>query len=139
MNSQSTRMFYGSAPLFLVTDIVRSVDYYCDVLGFDRPHLWGDPVFFAMPKREEIIIMLQQRGELEIRNNLGLWDAYFWVRDAASLFKSMQEKGALVVYEPEFRSAYGCYEFAIEDPDGYRLAFGQEYEGDVFFELNPVH
>jgi len=132
-------MFYGSAPLFLVTDILTSVDYYCNVLGFERPHLWGDPVFFAMPKREDIIIMLQQRGELEIRNNLGMWDAYFWVRDASSLFESMRDNGAMIAYEPEFRSSYGCYEFAVEDIDGYRLAFGQEYEGDPFFELNPIN
>jgi uncharacterized glyoxalase superfamily protein PhnB len=33
-------MFYSSVPLFLVTNIHTSVDYYCDVLGFEHPHLY---------------------------------------------------------------------------------------------------
>ncbi len=130
--------FYGSAPLFLVTDLLKSVDYYVEVLGFDKPPLWGEPPFFAMPKRENIIIMLQVAGEKGLRHNEGLWDAYFWVRNALQLFDSFKTKGAIIAYEPELRSAYGNFEFAIQDPDGYTLAFGQEVEGDPFFELNPL-
>lgn len=133
-----TKTFYGSAPVFLVTDVQQSVEYYCNVLGFNRPDLWGDPVFFAMPKREHIIIMLQQRGELEVRHNQGLWDAYFWIKDANKLFQEFETNGAIIAYKPELRASYGCYEFAIKDPDGYLLAFGQEYEGKPFFELNPI-
>lgn len=131
-------MFYGSAPVFMVTDVLQSVDYYCEVLGFERPALWGEPVVFAMPKRENIIIILQNRGKMEVSNNSGLWDAYFWVKDADQLFQDFKERGATVAYEPVLRDSYGCFEFAVKDPDGYTLAFGQEYENEPFFEQNPL-
>lgn len=130
-------MFYGSAPVFFVSDIHRSVDYYCDVLGFERPYLWGDPPFFAMPKREGIIIMLEQVSSGS-RNNLGSWDAYFWVRDAGNLFREFKKKGAEVLYPPELKKEYGCYEFAVKDPDDHILAFGQEVDKHPFFETNPI-
>lgn len=132
------KMFYGSAPMFLVPDVRKSVDYYCDVLGFDRPLMWGEPIFFAMPKRENIIIMLHSKGDIKSRNNQGFWDAYFWVKDAKSLFEEFKGKGANIVYEPELRESYGCLEFAIKDIDNNVLAFGQEYEGVPFFELNKL-
>lgn len=132
------KMFYGSAPLFLVEDLSRSVNYYCEVLGFNRPHLWGEPPFFAMPKREEMIIMLQMAGKKGVRNNDGLWDAYFWIRDAQLLFEEFRAKGATIAYEPEIRSSYGNFEFAVNDPDGYTLAFAQEFTADAFFQQNPL-
>ena len=132
-------MFYGSAPLFLIADIHKSVDYYCDVLGFERPYIWGDPPFFAMPKREDIIIMLQEDSEKGVRTNQGAWDAYFWVKDAGTLFQEFKTNGVQVHYPPEVKEAYGCYEFAIKDPDGYILAFGQEIDKHPFFESNPLN
>ena len=132
------KLILGSAPLFLVSDLLLSVDYYCDVLGFSRPFLWGDPPGFAMPKRDDLIVMLQQAADKGVRNNGGMWDAYFWVQDARHLFESFRAKGAIVAYEPEERPSYGNLEFAIKDPDGYLLAFGQEYTTDTFFGSHPL-
>lgn len=132
-------MFYGSAPLFLVSNLHKSVDYYCDVLGFERPHIWGDPPFFAMPRREDFIVMLQEEENKGVRNNLGAWDAYFWVKDAGKLFKEFEANGVSVLYPPELKEAYGCYEFAIKDPDDYILAFGQEVDLHPFYETNPLN
>lgn len=128
------KQFYGSAPLFRVNHIQRAVDYYVEVLGFERPHLWGEPPFFAMPKREGIIVMLQEHQD-GTRTNEGVWDAYFWVADAGSLFKKFKNNGARIHYPPEHKEAYGCYEFAIKDPDNYILAFGQETDKNPFFEV----
>jgi uncharacterized glyoxalase superfamily protein PhnB len=123
----------GSAPLFFVSDIRRSVDYYCNVLGFFNTGFWGDPPFFSMPRRDNMIVMLQETGNKKINNNEKSWDAYFWTKDADALFKEFSDKGVIVEYPPEHKEAYGCYEFAIKDPDGYTLAFGQE-EGTSQFE-----
>lgn len=120
------KQLLGSAPLFLVSDLSRSLDYYCDVLGFNRPRLWGDPPFFAMPDYDGKIIMLQKAGARGVLNNQGSWDAYFWVRDAQLLFDRFRSNGAIVAYEPELRESYGNLEFAVKDPDGYLLAFGQQ-------------
>lgn len=47
------------------------------------------------------------------------------MRDADALFAEFEPKGALVVHKPVFRPYYGNQEFAIRDPDGYIIGFGQ--------------
>jgi len=131
-----TNKLLGSAPLFFVSDIHKSVDYYCDVLGFKNTGLWGHPPFFSMPRRDNMIVMLQETESQRINNNEKSWDAYFWIEDADALFKEFTDNGVIVEYPPEHKEAYGCYEFAIKDPDGYTLAFGQE-EGSSQFEETP--
>ena len=120
-----------TAPLFLVKDLHASVDYYHDALGFDRPKLWGEPPNFAMPARDGFIVMLRQAAaDMTILPNgsqQGCWDAYVWIRDADELFAEMKGNGAIVEYEPCIREHYDMKEFAVRDPDGYILAFGQDH------------
>lgn len=125
------KMLIRHSPLFLVTELQRSLDFYCDVLGFERPRLWGEPPSFAMPCRDGLTIMLQQQAEGKVHHNPGAWDAYFWIGDVWTLFREFESKGAEVAYSPELRKTYGCYEFALRDPDGYLLAFGQELDEEA--------
>lgn len=116
----------GSAPYFIVSDLERSLDYYCDVLGFTRPRLWGEPPCFAMPSRDGFILMLSQTEASPQPNAVhdGAWDAYFWITDADALFQEFTARGAHVAYEICVQE-YDIKEFAIKDPDGHILAFGQ--------------
>jgi hypothetical protein len=41
----------------------------------------------------------------------------------------MKAKGAMIEYAPCIQENYGMKEFAVRDPDGYILAFGQNWEG----------
>jgi len=34
--------FRATGPHFIVSDLVASVDYYHQALGFDKPRLWGE-------------------------------------------------------------------------------------------------
>ena len=80
MPSASAPDLIGSAPYFVVSDLAASLDYYCDVLGFNRPPLWGEPPTFAMPDRDGFIFMLKQvEDSSNIQPNRtrdGYWDAY---------------------------------------------------------------
>lgn len=124
----------GTAPHFLVKDVVSSVRYYHEVLGFDNPRLWGDPPEFAMPKRDGFIFMLHQVDDPEaVRTNGQLaggdyWDAYIWIRDADALFAEFTDRGAIVQHEPVIRELYDMKEFAIRDPDDHIIAFGQHHQ-----------
>ena len=48
----------ASAPHFFVTDLMKSLDFYVDVLDFEKPRLWGEPPNFAMPRKDGYIVML---------------------------------------------------------------------------------
>ncbi|MEM7368938.1 MAG: glyoxalase superfamily protein [Bacteroidota bacterium] len=133
------KMFYGSAPVLYVKDLRASVDYYCDVLGFECPVLWGNPPSFAMPKREDMIVMLSRMDDhARIQPRKDIWDVYFWVRDAKELYEVFVENGAKVWQEPVVKEQYGNLEFILEDPDGYLLGFAQELTSDAFFEFTPT-
>ena len=129
--SDNTKQFIGSAPYFLVTDLQKSVDYYCNCLGCDRPQLWGNPPEFAMPSRDGYTFMLKQAKDAsEVSPNAkknAYWDAYVWINDADALFAEYQKNGAKIHYEICIQHDYDMKEFAIEDPDGYVIAFGQNH------------
>ena len=128
-----SKQLIGTAPYFVVRDLLKSVDYYHEALGFERPKLWGDPPEFAMPKRDGFIFMLKQADDGQTittnRDQNGYWDAYVWVTDVEGLFGEFRENGAEIDYEPKVMSDYDMVEFAIKDPDGYVIAFGQHHEG----------
>jgi uncharacterized glyoxalase superfamily protein PhnB len=128
--TSSNARLIGSAPYFMVRDLARALDYYCDVLGFARPPLFGNPPTFAMPKRDGFIVMLYQtESEAPVYTNKsqgGAWDAYFWVSDADGLYEEFRAKGAQIEYEPCVQE-YEIKEFAVRDTDGHVLAFGQHW------------
>jgi len=123
----------GTAPYFFVSDINIAIKYYHEILGFSKPGLWGEPPSFAMPSRDNFIIMLKQiENSEQIYPNSRVeesWDAYFWISDADDLFLEFKEKGAIIAYEPCIQELYGIKEFAVKDPDGHIIAFGENVEG----------
>ncbi len=134
MSSENAPTLIGSSPYFFIRDLAASLDYYCDVLGFRRPHLWGEPPTFAMPDRDGFIFMLKQVEDVSTitpnETRGGLWDAYVWVRNLRALFAEFEANGAEFAYELTHQHEYDNLEFAIRDPDGYVIAFGQDVEDE---------
>ena len=122
----------SSASVFLVRDVTRSAPFYRDMLGFTFSRYWGEPPSFCMVWRNESCIMLAQvDNDQEIHPNRQskhqMWDAYFWIDDIQQLFQEYQQKG-LIFSCSLTEKDYGVLEFALIDPDGYELAFGQELD-----------
>jgi catechol 2,3-dioxygenase-like lactoylglutathione lyase family enzyme len=118
-----------SAPYFPVGDVERAAAYYERVFGFRREYVAGAPPQFAIMTRDGLSIMLRLVADTgAIRPNEsqgGTWDAFFWVRDVRTLHGELVRNGATIVYGPIVQQAYGMEEFAVRDPDGYVLGFGE--------------
>ncbi len=131
---EQRRQIIGTAPYFVVRDLLKSVDYYHKVLGFSYPELWGEPAEFAMPSRDGFIFMLKEaESGTDITPNkkqTGTWDAYVWINDADALHAEFAANGAMIEYPPQAMHDYGMKEFAIRDVDGYVIAFGEDIEGN---------
>lgn len=129
-----SRQLLGSAPVLYVKDLLASIDFYSDKLGFTRPEFWGDPPGFAMPDRDGMILMLSRQDDhSQIQPKENIWDVYFWVNDAEKLSKEFKAQGVEFTQELMLKELYGNKEFIIKDPDGYTLAFGQEETDGAFF------
>ncbi len=118
-----------SAPYFPVADVEESAAYYQRVLGFRSEYIAGTPPQFAICSRDGIAIMIRKVSAPELirpsEQQGGTWDAFFWVVDAVALHAEFAQRGASVVYGPILQEAYQMQEFAVRDPDGHVLGFGQ--------------
>ncbi len=118
------------APYFPVPDVSHAGAYYREVLGFQPEYSAGEPPEFAVYSRNGCAVMFRRVPEPGLictnEKQGGTWDAFFWVSDVEALYDELMLKGARVVYAPVIQP-YHMKEFAVRDPNGYVLGFGQEW------------
>ncbi|MEM9529683.1 MAG: VOC family protein [Pseudomonadota bacterium] len=122
----------ASAPHFFVSNLMRSVRFYVDMLGFREPNIWGEPPCFAMPDHGGFVVMLNQaEGKPPAPNGPDCWDAYFWCDAIDELHEQLVRAGARLAHGPEEREYYGMRELAVLDPDGYLLVFAEDMPAEA--------
>jgi uncharacterized glyoxalase superfamily protein PhnB len=125
------RHFFGVLPVFLVDDVVQTVEYYRDVMGFEVDFLYGTPPTYASVSRDDAIInftLSDPPGRRNSISNAGIGngvDAYMVVSDVDEVYEELREHGANVVV-PIASQEYGMREFHIEDLNSYRIAIAEE-------------
>ncbi len=119
----------GVAPVLLVKDVLLAAQYYADKLGFRAQQFYGEPVDFAIIRRDGLTLMLgQSEADAPIvpnwQRSRGLWNVYFWVDDVDAIYAEFQASGAIIDYTLGVKP-YGVKEFGVRDLDDYDIAFGQ--------------
>jgi catechol 2,3-dioxygenase-like lactoylglutathione lyase family enzyme len=116
-------------PMLSVSDLNRTISFYCDRLGFHVVNKLGDPeltwcmlardgtkLMFNRPPAEEMKDLPQRTKDFQI--------FYFYPDNVEALHAAWKAKRLPVT---ELRvTTYGMKEFELRDPDGYWLWFGQE-------------
>ena len=71
---------------------MKSLDFYVDVLDFEKPRLWGEPPNFAMPRKDGYIVMLNQQEGIKPNPNgkHHATDAYFWCQEIDEYYSSIK-------------------------------------------------
>jgi predicted enzyme related to lactoylglutathione lyase len=125
--------FYGVVPVLLVDDVVATVSYYRDVLGFEIDFVYGEPPYYGSVSRDDAVLNFTKSDPPGRRNGVrragagnGI-DAYFVVSDVDTVHGELSTSGAQVITSPASHE-YGMREFKIEDCNGYVLTFAQEVE-----------
>lgn len=118
------------APILIVRDVLASVDYWRDRVGFVADQVYGEPPNFAMPSRDGMILMLAEapRGVDPPTPNWRVADktsnVYIWVDDAKALYDEFRERGATIDFTL-YDTPWGTREFGIQDLDDHDITFGQ--------------
>lgn len=119
------------APFFIVRDVMQSIAFYRDRLGFEVTFLGpDDDPYFAMLKRDEARLMLKAitpdvgPTPNSSRHPWARWDAYLHTSDPDALAEEFTSRGV------SFREPLGINSdqlrgFEIVDADGYVLYFGR--------------
>jgi len=119
-------------PNLVVSNVERSVAFYCDTLGFTLTQ--------KVPDQSPLVFATVQSGDVEIFLNApepaiaeypafkskpigGTLTLFMEVEGIASLHEALA--GRVTVVMPLERKWYGVTEFAIVDPDGYVITFAE--------------
>jgi uncharacterized glyoxalase superfamily protein PhnB len=111
----------GAATVFVVQDVLRSVEHYRDVLGFQTEFTYGQPTFYAGVERDGVVIHLQAAGETKRQPGHGAVNIF--VTDVDTLYQELKSRGARTLNEPR-DYPYGMRDFDVHDLDGNQLCFG---------------
>jgi uncharacterized glyoxalase superfamily protein PhnB len=111
----------AAATVFVVNDVLRSVEYFRDVLGFHTEFTWGEPVCYAGVERGNVMIHLQAASDTKRQPGHGA--ANVFVTNVDALYEELKSRGARTLNEPK-DYPYGMRDFDLEDLDGNRLCFG---------------
>jgi uncharacterized glyoxalase superfamily protein PhnB len=113
----------GAATLFVVKDMLRSVEHYRDALGFRTEFTHGEPTFYAGVERDGVVIHLQAGDHT--RRLPGHGAVNIFVTDVDALYQELKSRGAIILSEPK-DYPYGMRDFDVNDLDGNQLCFGME-------------
>ncbi len=128
---QPRSTFLRGTPYLPVADVSATEQYYRQVLGFTLEYAGGDPPEFAILSRDGCAVMLRRIPDasrirpMEVQG--GTWDAFYWVSAIDPLYEEFRAHNAVFAYGPTLQP-YGMKEFAIRDPDGHVIGFGQAVE-----------
>jgi uncharacterized glyoxalase superfamily protein PhnB len=114
------------ASLFFSTDMLRTLAYYRDRLGFACRSTWQDPPVYAIVERDQHAIHFRSAAPPTPNPNKHddeLLDAYIHLDNPDPLFAEYAAKGVEFTRELG-NTPWQTREFVVKDCDGRLLAFG---------------
>src|SRR5262245_33838301 len=122
----------GMTPLIQVYDMQKSLEFYCDILGFQLVNKAGpeNDIGWVTIKLDEVYLMLNTQYEMEDRPEtpdrerfLAHTDTcmYFMCAEPDEIYEHITQKG-LTVERPVI-VPYGMKQLYFLDPDGYNICF----------------
>src|SRR6478672_2946721 len=113
-------------PMMWTEDLMGSVGFYTDVLGFTAVEVredWG----WASLSKDNVWLMLCRPNEHTPYDKIGFTGSfYFNIDDVDALWDELRDKVKVCYGIENFE--WGMREFAVYDNNGYLLQFGQEIE-----------
>ena len=128
--------FKRAVPQFTVPDVVRTAQYYRDVLGFQIASYWDGeqasfstdpPPYFAIVWRDDVQMFFGRgdHSQSAFATSEGGYRAYFHIDGVDALANELRSRGATIVDGPEGR-VYNQRELVVRDCNGFVLAFGED-------------
>ena len=128
INTATRPRLAAAVPQFSVSDVLATVHYYRDRLGFAVGDLVADPPEWGAVGRDDVELFFNRLPAGASSNPriraLGAYDAYFRVSGVDQLAGELRERGAVIREGPTNR-VYDVREVVIEDLNGLVLAFGE--------------
>ena len=116
-------MMHGSTTVLTVKDVMGSLAYYRDKLGFDVAFEYGKPTFYVGLCSGQVTLHLVSATKTPRQPGHGAVNIF--VDDVDALHADLVKRGAKVLKEPKDYD-YGLRDFDVADLDGNMIFFGME-------------
>jgi catechol 2,3-dioxygenase-like lactoylglutathione lyase family enzyme len=131
-----TIRFDAAIPQFTVPDVVRTAEYYRDVLGFQIAGYWDGeqvsldpdtPPVFGIVWRDSVRVFFSRAEQSDVRTGRaqGAYDAGFQIIGVDALTAELRAHGADILDGPETR-VYEQRELVVKDCNGLILCFAED-------------
>jgi uncharacterized glyoxalase superfamily protein PhnB len=114
----TTARLLALTPMLQARDLARTIVWYETVLGF---RCTGKEDGWCRLERDQVALMFMRNAHLGEPHATAT--QYIYVDDVMALWNAIKDR-VTAEWGPE-QMPYGMLEFAIKDPDGYLLSFGQ--------------
>jgi ribosomal protein S18 acetylase RimI-like enzyme len=112
----------SSEPIFPVTDVVATVRYYRDALGFAEEWVWGEPPDFGGVRWGKVGAMFALESG-PAANVGGQWHSFFV--EGIDVLYDLHNRNGATIYSPLAVKPWGLREYTVRDLNGHFLRFGQ--------------
>ena len=112
----------SSEPIFPVADVVATVGYYRDVLGFREGWTWGEPPDFGGVRWGKIGAMFALSSGPEAKVG-GQWHSFFV--EGIDALHALHGRNGAAICSPLEAKPWGLREYTVRDLNGHYLRFGQ--------------
>lgn len=113
-------------PVIATADVLATVQYYVDVLGFEEHFIYGDPPVYAGLERNDVLLYVTKDDRLAtalVDANLHP-EVFLWVSQIDSVYAEHQRRGARFIEEISDRP-WDARQYVVMDPNGYHLKIAQ--------------
>jgi GNAT superfamily N-acetyltransferase/uncharacterized glyoxalase superfamily protein PhnB len=107
-------------PILPVTDIMETVNYWHDVLGFSNKWTWGDPVDYGGVNWQGVFIQFLLDPKLAARSKGN--SIFIRVKNLEASWQFHKHKNAAIV-EPLENKPWGLAAYTVRDNNGYYIIF----------------
>jgi len=125
MASRGEFLFESVSPILTVRDVPEALEFYAGRLGFEVAWTSGDPPTYASVCRDRVELNLGLPAAVRAA---GPSAAYIVVTDVDAYYAHVLAHAVPLKVEIGDR-AYGMRDFAVLDPSGNDLSFGQAIAG----------
>lgn len=132
--------FTNICPVFPVQNILKTTEYYVNVLEFKYAKHFDKKDKFATIYRDSIEIVLVEKSKGDIESNKSKYgngfDAYIntdSIEGIDIVYQDYKAKGVNIISEPQLTD-YGSYEFVFQDIDGRNIGIGLIADKKKYFE-----
>ena len=114
--------FTSLTPIFSVSDLSKSIEFFTETLGFQLDFIYGEPQFYAGLFKDSVELHLVSKN---LRQPAGSGNLSILTNEVDDLHQKLIDAKVQIIVPLDDRD-YGLRDFSCKDPDGNIIVFGTD-------------